>query len=276
MMVGPMLTVLHPTDLSREEEPAFAHALRIAFAGESKLTLLHVDAPGEHVPWDEFPSVRAMLERWDLMQAGHPLAAVDEPSLNIEKIEAHGYDTVRAILRYLDDHPADLIVLATRGRDGFERWWKGSVAEPVARVSRTKSLFIPRGVPGFVDLHTGEVKLRRILVPVCTQPSHGPALLAARAFVTALGASECSIEACHVGDDEGDCPTLDDDVQLHRCQGAVADGLVDTANELDVDLVVMTTEGHNGPLDALRGSTTEQVLRRVNCPLLAVPAIGTD
>jgi nucleotide-binding universal stress UspA family protein len=38
------------------------------------------------------------------------------------------------------------------------------------------------------------------------------------------------------------------------------------------DLLIMTTAGHAGVLDALRGSTTEQVLRRVPCPLLAVPA----
>ena len=33
----------------------------------------------------------------------------------------------------------------------------------------------------------------------------------------------------------------------------------------------MATEGHNGILDALRGSVTERVLRRCERPLLAVP-----
>jgi nucleotide-binding universal stress UspA family protein len=32
----------------------------------------------------------------------------------------------------------------------------------------------------------------------------------------------------------------------------------------------MTTEGHHGFMDALRGSTTERVLRAARCPLLAV------
>ena len=39
-----------------------------------------------------------------------------------------------------------------------------------------------------------------------------------------------------------------------------------------VDLIVMSTAGHEGFLDALRGSVTEQVLRHSPCPLLAVPA----
>ena len=38
-----------------------------------------------------------------------------------------------------------------------------------------------------------------------------------------------------------------------------------------VDLIIMSTAGHDGFLDALRGSVTQQVLRAAPCPLLAVP-----
>ena len=38
------------------------------------------------------------------------------------------------------------------------------------------------------------------------------------------------------------------------------------------DLVVMPTDGRSGLVEMLRGSHTERVLRRVNCPLLALPA----
>ncbi|MFA9561341.1 MAG: universal stress protein [Nitrospirota bacterium] len=33
----------------------------------------------------------------------------------------------------------------------------------------------------------------------------------------------------------------------------------------------MPTQGHNGFLDALRGSTTERVIREARGPILAVP-----
>ena len=42
---------------------------------------------------------------------------------------------------------------------------------------------------------------------------------------------------------------------------------------IQADLVVMPTEGRNGVFDALRGSATERVLRRLRCPLLAVLAV---
>lgn len=38
------------------------------------------------------------------------------------------------------------------------------------------------------------------------------------------------------------------------------------------DLIVMAPQGHMDFLDALRGSTTERILRAVHCPVLAVPA----
>ena len=52
----------------------------------------------------------------------------------------------------------------------------------------------------------------------------------------------------------------------------MAAGIIDTADELDAELIVMATRGHDSLLDALRGSTTEQVLRNSGRAVLAVPA----
>jgi nucleotide-binding universal stress UspA family protein len=57
---------------------------------------------------------------------------------------------------------------------------------------------------------------------------------------------------------------------LHHL-GDPVDEIVKTAEEHEVDLIVMATAGHHGVLDALRGNVTERVLRRAPCPLLAVP-----
>ena len=55
-------------------------------------------------------------------------------------------------------------------------------------------------------------------------------------------------------------------------QGDVVQTILAVAGERAADLIVMATRGHQGFLDALRGSTTERVLRHARCPLLAVPA----
>ena len=54
--------------------------------------------------------------------------------------------------------------------------------------------------------------------------------------------------------------------------GDIVDEIAACAEDFDADLLILTTEGRDGVFDVLRGSTTEQVLRRVPCPLLAVPS----
>ena len=81
----------------------------------------------------------------------------------------------------------------------------------------------------------------------------------------------------HVGDDLADFPAVTTVEhpgwtwhEVSR-KGDVVDVIATATEELDADLVVMVTKGHEGFLDALRGNTTERVLKRVRCPLLAVP-----
>ena len=47
--------------------------------------------------------------------------------------------------------------------------------------------------------------------------------------------------------------------------------IIRVAEEIEADLIVIATEGHNGILDALFGSTSEQVLRHSTCPILSIP-----
>jgi nucleotide-binding universal stress UspA family protein len=55
-------------------------------------------------------------------------------------------------------------------------------------------------------------------------------------------------------------------------EGEPVEQILSAADDVQADLIVMPTAGHTGVFDALRGSTTERVLRRTPCPLLAVPA----
>jgi nucleotide-binding universal stress UspA family protein len=49
--------------------------------------------------------------------------------------------------------------------------------------------------------------------------------------------------------------------------------ILDVRAEMEADLVVMTTSGHDSLRDALWGSTTEQVVRSARCPVCAVPMV---
>jgi nucleotide-binding universal stress UspA family protein len=55
--------------------------------------------------------------------------------------------------------------------------------------------------------------------------------------------------------------------------GNIVDGILQAAGETAANLICTATAGHDGSLDAMRGSTTERVLRQAPCPVLAVPVI---
>ena len=72
----------------------------------------------------------------------------DKLGIHPAKVSAPDRDPARAIVRFVNDHDNDLIVLATHGREGLPRWLRGSVAEPAAREADTPTLFLPRGARG--------------------------------------------------------------------------------------------------------------------------------
>jgi len=56
--------------------------------------------------------------------------------------------------------------------------------------------------------------------------------------------------------------------------GHAATEIVNYAKELDAGMIVMTTHGYSGVKHVILGSTTEDVLRHADCPVLSVRASG--
>jgi nucleotide-binding universal stress UspA family protein len=272
-------TVFHPSDFSEASHTAFAHALALVLYRQGNLTVMHCVPRDEAIDvWIDSPQVRETLERWGVLEPGSPRSAVYENlSLRVAKVNVRGADPLKAILAGLDKRPADLIVLATAGRQGMPRWLKPSIAESVSRRSKTMTLFVPDGSPGFVSPQDGRISLQRILVPIDHEPRPDDAVTyAARAGVMSYE-NPVEITLLRVGP-EPDWPVLSEP-RLQSCQwnrmhreGDVVEQIVSTAAELSADLIVMATAGAKGILGALRGGVTDQVLRQAPCPLLAVPA----
>jgi len=271
-------SVLHPSDFSEASEVAFAHALKTALIAGSQLTLFHVSSD-KHVEWSDFPGVRETLERWGLLAPSSARTAVADLGIDIRKLIAHERSPVSSLLRYLDAHPTDLIVLASHRLQDGTHWLRRRVAEPVARKSGQATLFVPHGTDGFVSLRDGAVSLQRVLIPVAPTPKPQPAVDAAARLVSRLSCGSGMFTLLYVGA-EGDMPAVHrPDVSGWRWDsvtraGDVIDVILDTARSTDADLIVMTTDGRDGFLDVFRGSHSERVLRQTPCPLLVIPETG--
>lgn len=275
--------IFHPTDFSSASYTAFAHALRLAVEARVQLTILHTE--GESLTDENqqsghltgFPHVRRTLERWGFLPAQSAEADFRELGVSVKKVLDTKDDTVQSVLTYLNRHSHDLIVLATHQRAGWDRWLHKATAEPLVRRAGEMTLFIPAGVDGFVSSLNGAVTLQNILVPVDRTPNPQMAVEAVAALADAIGYRSANFTLLHVGD-KADFPRLrlPERIKWHwranTRQGDVVTEILQAAHDCSADLIAMTTQGHHGFLDALRGSTTERVVRVATCPVLAVPA----
>jgi nucleotide-binding universal stress UspA family protein len=270
--------VFHPSDFTPASEIAFIHALKAALVAKAELTILHV-SPKHELEWMEFPGVRPVLERWGLLPTNSSQRDVLKLGINIKKVQAKHDDPVESVTGYLSTHNTDLIVLATDQQKAGVQWLSRSIAVPIALKSRQMTLFIPKGVEGFVSARDGSISLTSMLIPVAATPAAQPAVQAAARMATRLECPAGVFTLVHIGE-QADMPQ----VQLPNVpgwrwntvvrSGDVVDVIIETASAVNAGLIVLTTEGRSGFLDALRGSHSERILQRAACPLLAIPASG--
>ena len=276
------MRILHPTDLSGASEVAFAHAMKLALVGHGELTVFHVAREAEaEEDIRRLPKIRETLVQWGLLPHDSSREAVGALGIHVVKVEVLGDDPTDEILKYLERHPADLVVLATHQRDGVARWLHRDVAAPLFNRSALPALLVPPDADGFVNHDTGQVQLRRIVLPIDESPHPGPALRSLPAFVGALHSGPVTVELLHVGTSatvpKMHIPEVDGWTWTTRSiDGPVVEGILRAADAARADLLALTTHGKHGFLDAFRGSTTEHVIRRARCPVLAVPTRPSD
>jgi hypothetical protein len=221
--------------------------------------------------------VRATLERWHLIPEGSPKSAVGQLGIDVTKIIASSSNPVKACLDFLMGHPTDLIVLAVHQHKGHMRWLERRVGGPVAHAAGEMTLFLPHGVQGFVSREDGSVSLRNILIPIAPNPAPQPAVDAVVRMIRSLQLPSGTVTLLHVGPSaQAPYVSIRDDVgwtwNAAASEGEPAEVILQIADAVAADLIVMTTEGPHGFLDALRGSTSERVLRRSRCAVASLPA----
>src|SRR5262245_9131051 len=290
--------ILCPVDFSDSSSRALDHAAALTRWYDSTLTVLHVVPTFEPVP-----------VRGDL---GYPLQLVTP--LTREEV-------VAAIRRHLDvagfprdvvptardgapsitiidealTTKADLIVMGTHGRSGFQRLLLGSVTERVLREAPCPVLTVPPRAPAD-DTHV--VMFGQILCPIDFSPSSlqalGFALGLARqskGSVTLLHVIEWLAEEealvserfnvldmrRHLREDAerrlqalvaGEPPTCE--IQTVVAFGRAHREIVRAVDAKPPELIVMGAQGRGGVGLALFGSTTQQVLRGAPSPVLTV------
>lgn len=139
--------ILVPLDGSPLAETALSDALNMAQLNRAEVTLLQVISPIEQVITGAGDYPIFVDEQWELQksQAMKYLAAVCERvecgDLKINRVVEMG-PAAEMIIDYAHENPIDLIVMATHGRSGLQRWVYGSVADKVLRGANLPILLI--------------------------------------------------------------------------------------------------------------------------------------
>jgi nucleotide-binding universal stress UspA family protein len=205
-----------------------------------------------------------------------------------------------AIVDYANQEAIQLIVMATHGYTGIERWTHGSVAE---RVLQSASVPVLMGCGLRGGLSTGEDvrQCGRILVPLDGSTTAEQVLPPVSSIARALDAEMVllRVSIVHmvgslVGEWiqplEGDFSTADQlargyldrvagrleeqgiQVSTTVQMGAVAESIVEYAQSERVDMIAMCTHGRTGLKRWAMGSVADRVLRAGGIPILLVRA----
>jgi nucleotide-binding universal stress UspA family protein len=269
-------TIVHPTDFSPGDAAAFAHAVAMTLASKSQLCLLQVRQAGEAFfsQTQGLRHVRDLLVRWKRLAEDTPYDRWEsELDVQVSSVSVIARNARTGILEFLEDRPANLVVLATYEHKALARWLDVPVHHSVLRKLRTMSLFLRDGVRGFIDFDTGALALKKVLVPIDAAVESLPAIRRIEAMLK-LVSCDASIQLLHVGER---APELRDeqgeplDLPIIVRKGPVVDTILEVANGLKVDVVAMPTAGRHGLLEAVRGSTSARVLDEASWPLFAVP-----
>lgn len=142
-------TVLAATDFSELGDLALRRAANIALDAKARLHLIHV-MPEPPAPSPLFPHYQVVIDKSTQTKAEEGArqalesripADLKEQGLTCEH-EVRTGDPANEILTSAADIGADLIVVATQGRRGFERFVLGSVAERVQRLATVDVLCV--------------------------------------------------------------------------------------------------------------------------------------
>lgn len=257
-----MVTIAVASTANADDRSPLEHGLALAERSGAMLLSVHAN--------DDASSVERMLNPAEILRGwGRDPAALRHEELVHECCD----DPVDTVLDALRKRRPDLVVAATHQRKGVVRVFFESRAEAIAENVRVPTLLVPLEGDGFVGAR-GELDLRRLLVPVGDAEAAREAIDAAIWLIELARVENVVIELLHVGE-----PGTEPELALpnhprvrftqRTVQGLLEDMIADAAQ--DARAVVMATRGHDSMTDAIVGSRTERVLRRIRCPLLSVP-----
>lgn len=294
--------ILCPIDFSETSIRALTYAASLATLYEAQLEVLHVVPAFEDgvaaQGRDGHSGARGTMAREDIIAAIRRSlheAGVSGLNPNVLAQEGRAHEI---ITRRAQAQPADLLVMGTHGRGGFNRLLLGSVTEKVLRTAPCPVLTVPLAAPAVT---TPPVVFRQILCAIDYSPSAIKALQYGLDLGRQTDGCVTVLYALEYLDPEEPCAHVDFDIRRRRqhfiqhaqerlhaqlAQGTTSaceirervaidrayKAILQHAIASQADLIVMGAQGTAGLELMVYGSNTQHVVRAATCPVLTVHA----
>lgn len=297
--------ILCPIDFSEHSRRALDYAVVVAGWYDATITVMHAHAsPVPLLPMDPvaapqpayIPSGLNEGEREAVSSAIDAFVARDRAAgRRIESLVDEAVNVPAAIVSRAEALAANLVVMGTHGRTGFNRLVLGSVAEKVLRTAPCPVLCVPPHAPATAALaasgFTGVVCPTDFSAPSARTLRYAASIAQrARAPLTVVHVVDTGTDAADVLVPEGDAYRT---ARIEQARSAMASALAPeirqasevteivalgkpyreilrVADERRAGLIVMGVHGR-GALDRMFfGSTTQHVVRQAKCPVLTV------
>jgi len=268
-----MKTILVPTDLSQLTDIALSVAVTLARPMGANILLLHsmarpafAELAGSTLDETHLDSEQVAREALYKM--------ADNPAYADVTIQPVLVTNGENVINDVTERVADLIVMASEGTSGLSEWLAGSNAEAVVRYAHCPVLvlkkpvahFQPRNIICAIDvderlktLHhypfqLGEEGLNQFIYVMT--PTDTRKINSVRDWVDQYalrkGISRFSLVIRHAD--------------------TVSTGIIDYAQDIQADLIVLYTHGHTGIHHLLAGSVAEDVVNHADVPVLIMRA----
>ncbi len=294
-------SLLVPLDGSSFSEDALPMARRLAKSLDARLHLVHVirpapdadlKSPQEDMEWKS--RVREGAEEYLEDLAGE----LEEAGIRVTTAILEGR-VVRALDTYVKESRIPLVVMTTHGAGGLRRWWLGSVADGLLRKGSAHLLLV-RPWDETEERPEEEPRFRHIVVPLDGSNEGEAALFPARELARRFDAKATLVRVIPAPVEltsiygvpgvrmEGDgyrarkteaqeylesvVARGGDPVPAARVveNGSAADGVIETARDIDGDLLVLSTHGRGGLSRMVLGSVADKIIRGTTLPTLVV------
>ena len=283
-------SLLVPLDQSEFSEHALPTAIALAAESGAALHLVHVHVPnvGDHM----ISNTQFQWEGLDLDELDRRHKVQEEKYLEEMARRTSGPLPGRtsttlldgpvpeAIQRFADQSEVDLIVITRHGKRNASRFLRGSVTDALAReITKPVLVLHPKGRKAGVSEPT---HFENILVGLdgsdacetILEPVRDLGQLGAHVTLLHVLSAEPKDHAMERMEEylysvareiEGDCRSVE--IHIRKAYDPAA-GILDTAKELNSDLIALATEGQGRLRRFLLGSVADEVFRRSPLPVL--------